>query len=195
MTFKLTRIIALALVSAVALVSVQAKTAPMGRLKTRDNKPVTVNGHKATSGTTVLSGAEIECPDKVGATVDLGALGRVDMAPNSSMTLNFTATDVTVQLKSGYIVLTTNKGIPGVVNTTDGQVFQANGASVVAKMAGITGPEAAAAAAGASVGTGVGLGTGAVVGIAGAGAAVVGGTAAAKSSERGSNLSTATPNN
>jgi hypothetical protein len=189
MTSKLTNTIALALISAVMLVNVQAKTALMGRLKTRDNKPVTVNGHKATSGTTLLSGSEITCPDKVGATIDLSTLGRVDMAPNSSMTVVFNTTEVSVKLKSGYVVLTTNKGITGVVNTNDGETFRTDGSSVVAKMKNVSGPEAASV--GAARG---GISTGAVVGIAGAGAAVVGG-AAAKAGGRGSDLSTDNPRN
>lgn len=183
------KLFAFALVAAVALVNVQAKNQLMGRLKTRDNKPVSVNGQKATSGTTLLSGSEIVCPAKVGATVDLGTLGRVDMAPNSSMTVTFNATQVSVQLKSGYVVLTTGKGINGVVNTADGQTFNANGSSVVAKMKNVTGPEAGVGVGAATKG---GLGTGAVVGAAGAGAAVVGG-AAAGANGRGSSLSPDNP--
>jgi hypothetical protein len=188
MTLKLTKLLAFALIASFALVSVQAKTQVMGRLKTRDNKPVSVNGQKATSGTTVLSGAEIVSPAKVGATLDLGTLGRIDMAPNTSMTVNFSATQVSVQLKAGYVVLTTGKGVAGVVNTTDGQTFNANGSSVVAKMKNVTGPEAGVGVGAAKAG----LGTGAVVGAAGAGAAVVGGVAAANNG-RGSNLSGTTP--
>lgn len=161
----------------------------MGKLKTRDNKPVVVNGHKAVSGTTLLSGSEIQSPDKVGATIDLGSLGRLDIAPKTDLMLTFHATGVSVQLRSGYVVLTTNKGICGTVNTKDGQVFKTDcskTSSVIAKTSGTAGPEAAA-----SVGAGGGM-NGATVGVAGAGAAVAGG-AAAKSGGRGSDLSTDNP--
>ena len=162
----------------------------MGKLKTRDNKPILINGHKAVSGTTLLSGSEIQCPDKVGATIDLGSLGRLDIAPNTDLTLTFNASSVTVQLRSGYVVLTTNKGICGLVNTTDGEVFKTDcskTSSVIAKTRGVIGPETAA-----SVGAQGGGINGAVVGIAGAGAAVVG-AAAAKSGGRGGDLSTDNP--
>ena len=160
----------------------------MGKLKTRDNKPVVVNGHKAVSGTTLLSGSEIQSPDKVGATIDLGALGRLDIAPKTDLMLTFHATSVSVQLRSGYVVLTTNKGVCGTVNTKDGQVFKTDcskTSSVIAKTSGTAGPEAAA-----SVGAGGGINGAA--GVAGAAAAVVGG-AAAKSVGRGSDLSTDNP--
>ena len=161
-----------------------AAVPPMGKLKTRDNKPVVVNGHKTVSGTTLLSGSEIQCPDKVGATIDLGSLGRLDIAPKTDLTLTFHDTDVSVQLRSGYVVLTTNKGVCGTVNTTEGEVFKTDcskTSSVIAKTGGVIGPATAA-----SVGAGGGIGGAA--GIAGAAAAVVGG-AAATSIGRGSNLS------
>ena len=157
---------------------------PMGKLKTRDNKPILINGHKAVSGTTLLSGSEIQCPDKVGATIDLGSLGRLDIAPKTDLTLTFHDTEVTVQLRSGYVVLTTNKGVCGTVNTSEGEVYSTDcskTSSVIAKTSGTKGPEAAA-----SVGAGGGI-NGAMVGIGGAAAGV--GGAAAKSSGRGSDLS------
>ena len=161
---------------------------PMGKLKTRDNKPVMVNGHKSVSGTTLLSGAAIQCPDKVGATIDLGPLGRLDIAPNTDLTLTFHDTYVTVELRSGYVVLTTNKGVCGTVNTSEGEVYSTDcskTSSVIAKTSGATGPEAAA-----SVGAGGGI-DGRMAGIAGGAAAGVG--AAAAAGGRGSDLSPDTP--
>lgn len=186
MTSKISKTIGLALVACALYAQVLAVPGLMGKLKTRDNKPVMVNGNKATSGTTLVSGAQIQCPDKVGATVDLGTLGRVDMAPKSDMTLSFNASSISVQLRSGYVVLTTSKGISGTVTTPEGKVFQTDSSrmsSVVAKTKDAIGPETAV---GAKSG---GIGTGAAVGVAGAGAAVVGGAAAAKSGGRGSDLS------
>jgi hypothetical protein len=179
-------LVALVLQFAMQLV-VQAKPT-MGKLKTRNNKPVTVNGHKAASGTTLMSGSTIQCPDKVGATIDLGSMGRVDIAPNSNLTVTFSQAVVSVELRSGYVVLTTSKGISGTVNTVDGEVFRTDSAknsSVIAKTKGVSGPQTAASV-GASNG---GLSTGAAVGVAGAGSAVVGGAAVKKSSDRGSEMS------
>src|SRR5713226_9687613 len=62
---------------------------PAGILTTGGNKPITVNGVNAISGTTILSEAIIETPDKVGATVNLGSLGTLYIAPNTRLKLEF----------------------------------------------------------------------------------------------------------
>jgi len=162
----------------------------MGKLRTGKNKPVLVNSNQASSGTTIISGARIQCPDKVGATVELGSLGRLDIAANSDLTLVFDATKVTVHLRSGYVVLTTNKGITGTVNTSEGTVFRTDPAkvsSVIARMRGASGPETGAVI-GAQGSPGIGG-----AGVAGAAAAVVGGAAAAAAAGRGSDLSSDNP--
>src|SRR6266513_3433430 len=51
-------------------------------LTTRGNRPITINGVSAIGGATILTGAVIETPDQVGATINLGSLGGVDLAPN-----------------------------------------------------------------------------------------------------------------
>jgi hypothetical protein len=190
MILKLGKTIALVFVACAFQIHVMAGVGLTGKLKTRDNKPVLVNNNKAISGTTILSGSQIQCPDKIGATVDLGSLGRLDIAPNSSLSLSFSAGGVEVQLQSGYVILTTNKGISGVVTTTDGTVFATDPSrtsSVVAKTKDAVGPEA-----GVPIGASV-IGSGARIGVGGAAAAVAGGAAAAKSGKRGSGLSTDNP--
>ncbi len=61
----------------------------VARLTTRGNQPITVNGASAGSGATILTGATIETPDQVGATIDLGSLGTLDLAPNTKIMLEF----------------------------------------------------------------------------------------------------------
>jgi hypothetical protein len=189
---KLTKTIALVFVACAFQAQVMAGPGLMGKLRTGNNKPVLVNSNKAGSGYTIISGARIQCPDKIGATVDLGPLGRLDIAANSDLTLVFAASQVTVQLRAGYVVLTTNKGISGIVITSEGTVFGTDPSkvsSVIAKMKNAQGPETGAAI-GAAQG---GLGAGQTAGIAAAAAGVVGGAAAAKSGKRGSDLSSDNP--
>jgi hypothetical protein len=178
------------------LLSLQIATgsaAPMsGKLRTRDNRPVLVNGNSVRPGTTIFSGARIQSPAKIGATIDLSYLGRVDMAPHTDLIIIFDATKIEVQLKSGYVVLTTSKGIAGKVTTSEGKVFETDmtkQSSVVARTVGSEGPEVAAPI-GAAAG---GLGAGAAGGVGAAGAAVVGGAAATKDGNRGRDLSTDKP--
>lgn len=168
-----------------------AQTLPTGKLKTRNNKQVTLNGNKAVSGTTVLSGAQIQTPEKVGATVEINGLGRLDMAPQVDLKIEFVAGQITVELKSGYVVLTTAKGVKGLVKMPDGKTIELDGtkqSSVIARTEGSIGPEASA-----PIGAAGGVGAaGAAAGAAGAGGVVVGGAAATKSG-RGKDVSPSTP--
>jgi hypothetical protein len=59
------------------------------RLTTRNNQPITVNGNAAGTGATILTGATVETPDQIGATIDLGDAGVVELQPNSKIQLDF----------------------------------------------------------------------------------------------------------
>ncbi len=59
------------------------------RLVTKNNQPITVNGTSVGTGGTILTGATIETPDQVGATIDLGDAGVVELQPNSKIQLDF----------------------------------------------------------------------------------------------------------
>ena len=196
MKFKNSRTISLIAIAVLLLVThvatATAATPVTGKLRTRNNKPLLVNGNSVKPGTTIFSGANIQSPAKVGATIDLGSLGRLDMAPLTDLTVVFDAVRIEVQLKSGYVVLTTGKGITGRVVTSEGKVLETDVtklSSVIARTAGSAGPEVAAPI-GAAAG---GLSAGVVGGVGAAGAAVVGGAVAAQGSTRGSDLSTDKP--
>ena len=55
----------------------------VARLTTRNNLPVTVNGLSASTGASILTGATIETGADQAATVNLGPLGSLDIAPNT----------------------------------------------------------------------------------------------------------------
>ena len=59
------------------------------RLTTKNNQPITVNGNPVGTGATLLTGATIETPDQVSATIDLGDAGVVELQPNSQIKLDF----------------------------------------------------------------------------------------------------------
>ncbi len=90
---------------------------PAGRLTTRGDNPVTVNGTSAKTGETVFSGQQIQTPDKVGATIQIDVLGRVDAAPNTKLTLTFENEKVNVMLVSGCVILTANKDVTGTLQS------------------------------------------------------------------------------
>jgi hypothetical protein len=107
----------------------------MGILTTSNNKPITVNGASAISGATIPSGATIETPDGVGATIRLGPLGSLCIAPNTKLTLEFDQQGnlVKVGLTEGCVILRTPKNVAGTINGAQGiigQIDAANGGSL-----------------------------------------------------------------
>lgn len=148
----------------------------VARLTTRGNQPITVNGASAVGGASILTGATIETPDQVGATINLGSLGELDIAPNTQLTLEFDQNgNVKVVLKRGCIILKTKKNVDASVATDQGPAARndknTGGAADVCFPVGATQPsvnQGAAAAAGAGAaggGGGGGLSGGAIAGI------------------------------
>ena len=103
-------------------VSVPVPQQFVARLRTSGG-PITINGASAASGATVLTGATLETPDQVSATIDMGALGTVQLEPNSAIQLDFDDSgNVRVKLIRGCAVMKKKgKGV--------GEVYTAEGAS------------------------------------------------------------------
>lgn len=146
----------------------------VARLATRGNQPITVNGASASGGATILTGATIETPDQVGATINLGSLGKVDIAPNTKLVLEFDRNgNVKVKLISGCVILTTKKGTNGEVEAPTGSAGKTDkkggGALDVCFPVGATAPSSGAAAAGAGAGAGAAAGAAAGGGLFGLG--------------------------
>ncbi len=97
-----------------------------GILKTQSNKVITVNGADAISGATILSGATINTPAGVGATVNLGGLGWLDIAPQAILTLTFETGRVRVLLSQGCVVLHTKKNTTGQIETAEGVIAKSD---------------------------------------------------------------------
>ena len=131
-------------------------------LTTRGNQPITVNGASAISGATILSGATIETPDQVGATINLGSLGTLDIAPNTKLALEFDQNgNVKVTLVQGCVILRTEKKAAGEIDTSQGVAGKTDPATGglldVCFPQGATAPtvnQGAAASAGAGAGAG-----------------------------------------
>ncbi len=162
-------------------------------LTTRGNKPISVNGASAITGATIVPGALVETPDHVGATMNMSALGKLDMAPNTRLTLDFDFHgSVRVTLIQGCIVLYTKKGTTGEIDSSKGGVLGKTDPKEDGVLRtctdGATGVPGVVSGAGA--GAGGGLGGGAIAAILlGGGAAVV----AIALALRGSNPSPSTP--
>src|SRR5258705_9650189 len=139
----------------------------IARLTTTGNQPITVNGASAASGASLLTGATIETPADVSATIDLGALGTVELQPNSSIQLDFDDSgNVRVKVLRGCVRI--NKKGPG-----EAEAYTAEGASEKSNSSrkglgfcylngGLNPIQAVATGGGAG---GEGIGTAALVGI------------------------------
>lgn len=83
---------------------------------------VSVNDKKAINGTSIYSNSRLNvaCANGNRAIVNLGKLGRVELAPGSQMVLRFSEGMVSGDLVMGKIVVNTPAGIKVAINTPDG---------------------------------------------------------------------------
>jgi hypothetical protein len=168
----------------------QASTA---RITTRGNQPILVNGNNVSSGGTLLTGATIETPDAVGATIDLGPLGTIDLAPNTKIELQFEDGKIRVKIIQGCVIVKPKKGTAATVDTDQGTAASMSadgtmtggdpnnnnkkgGALDVCLPPGSTSP---ISGAGAAANAGAGAGSGAAAAPAAAAAASEGGLSGA----------------
>ncbi len=150
------------------------------RVSTSGNRPILVNGNSTASGGSLATGAIIETPDGVSATIDLGPLGTLDLAPNSKVVLDFdcppappagtepSPCTVKVKVLTGCVVMKTKKGTKGQIDTEQQEkVQESNKKGGGAPLNFCTPGAAAAAASAAATGGGIGAGTIAAAVIAG----------------------------
>jgi hypothetical protein len=105
----------------------------MGILSTSDGKAINVNGASAVTGATIPSGASIETPAGVGATIKVAGLGTICIAPNSKVTVEFdrqgTAGTIKVTITDGCAIVSTLKDTTGSIVTPQGVAGQTNPAN------------------------------------------------------------------
>jgi hypothetical protein len=93
----------------------------VARLTTRNNQAVLVNGLSANTGATILTGATIETGADQSATVNLGSLGTLDIAPNTKLVLTYDDQgNVKAVLVYGCAILTAKKKTSGEIATEQG---------------------------------------------------------------------------
>ncbi len=84
---------------------------------------VTVNGQKVISGGTLFSDSAIVTADQSSAVVSISKLGRVELAPNSSLRVSFVDHSLTAMLETGTAHVSTLAGISVNLTTKDGTVL------------------------------------------------------------------------
>jgi hypothetical protein len=137
---------------------------------TTSGGPITVNGTSADTGASLVTGARIQTPAAVSATVDLGPLGSLKLAPDSDVRLDFDENGkvVKVTVFKGCFVLITMPGTEGVVDTErQPRVAETNraGAGLISGCMGPTGfgPGSGASAIAGTTTPGSAMGAGATL--------------------------------
>jgi ferric-dicitrate binding protein FerR (iron transport regulator) len=99
----------------------------LGRLILAGSESILVNGSSANSGTTVLSGSQLQTPEGVEATVQLGSAGRLFIQPNTNLTVTFDKANVDVKVAAGSAFVAANAGVVSSVTSPDGKTSTTGG--------------------------------------------------------------------
>ena len=93
---------------------------------------VKVNGEAAQNGRTIFSSSTIATPNATGAIVNLGKLGKIELAPDTILTLSFNENGISGNLLAGRVtVLNSSDRVS--IKTLEGKTAQLNaGESAVA---------------------------------------------------------------
>jgi hypothetical protein len=100
--------------------SALAQTAPQAAGELSVTGPVTINGTAAISGATVFNDSRVKTAKNGTATINLGKFGRIELAPDTEMTVRFSETTVGGNLLGGRAVVSTPVGVGIAVATADG---------------------------------------------------------------------------
>ena len=78
---------------------------------------VLVNGEKAFTGRTFISNGIVSTTDTSSATISLGKLGRIELAPSSTLTLSFSDGRIVGDLAKGRLNISNSDGVAVAINT------------------------------------------------------------------------------
>lgn len=91
---------------------------------------VMVNGERAFSGRTFFSNGTITTTESSSASINFGRIGRINLGPNSKLTLNVTDSSITGTLSNGNIQVANSDGVAVKIDTPkDSVTNEANAAS------------------------------------------------------------------
>src|SRR5215467_13685989 len=85
------------------------------------NGPVTVNGNKAITGTTIFTDSNIavDCAKGNSAVINLGKMGRIDLVAGTRLTLRLSNGLISGDLQEGKAIISTPSNVQVSVNTPD----------------------------------------------------------------------------
>lgn len=92
---------------------------------------VLVNGENAKSGRSVFTSSKIVTPENANATINLGKVGKIELAPNTTLALNFSDKGISGDLIQGRVtVLSASDAVS--IKMTDGTVMKLNAGETAA---------------------------------------------------------------
>ncbi len=92
-----------------------------GKAINGENLFVRVNGEAAQTGRSIFSSSTIATPENAGATINLGKIGAIELAPNTTLALSFDEKGISGDLSAGRVtVLNASNKVN--IKTLDGTV-------------------------------------------------------------------------
>lgn len=89
------------------------------------NSSVQVNGQAAQSGRSIFTASTISTPENTNAIINVGKVGKIELAPNTTANISFTEKGINGDLLSGKItVLGTNEAVN--ITTKEGKTVKLN---------------------------------------------------------------------
>ena len=89
------------------------------------NSSVTVNGETAQNGRSIFSASTITTPENASAIINVGKIGKVELAPNTTLNISFTDKGINGDLLNGKVtVLGANQAVN--IKNTDGKTVKLN---------------------------------------------------------------------
>ena len=94
-------------------------------ISSKNASAVKVNGEVAQNGRSIFSSSTIATPDNTSAVINLGKAGKVELAPNTILTLSFTDKGISGDLAAGQMtVLNASESVN--VKTPNGTIVKLN---------------------------------------------------------------------
>ena len=94
-----------------------------GKTVNGETPVVTVNGETAKTGRSVFSSSTIATPDNASAIINMGRAGKIELAPNTTLTVTFSEKGISGDLLSGKVTVLGASNNVG-IRTADGNTVE-----------------------------------------------------------------------
>ena len=103
-----------------------------GKIVNGETPFVKVNGEAAQSGRSIFSSSTIATPENASATVNIGRVGKIELAPNTTLALSFDERGINGDLLAGRVTVLNSSDTVN-IKTLDGTIAKLNaGSSAIA---------------------------------------------------------------